>query len=140
MSSRFSRLASRRRFVVAGGSAVVATGLLAVPAGCRGKIYPGTLIFDSLDLGGMTRAQAAALVDQRLAPLRTNAITFRHGNRTWQASLADLGATIDVNAMLDTAAARGRNAGFVARYTTWLDAHDTDVIATPIDVDTPVLR
>jgi hypothetical protein len=133
-------MASRRRFVAAGGSAVIATALLAIPAGCRGKFYPGTVVLGDLDVGGMTRDQAEALVSVRIASFRTAAVTFRHDDRTWIASLDDLGARIDTRTLLDRAAQRGRDGGLIGRYTTWFSGHEPgERIPAPVSIDDDML-
>ena len=140
MGAGYARMASRRRFVAAGGSAVIATGLLAIPAGCRGKFYPGTVVLGDLDVGGMTRGQAEALVSARIASFRTAAVTFRHDDRTWIASLDDLGARIDTRTLLDRAAQRGRDGGVLGRYTTWFSGHEPEErIPAPVSIDDDLL-
>jgi vancomycin resistance protein YoaR len=111
---------SRRSFVAA---ALAATGVGAaavLPARHQGQFYPGARVED-VDLSGFTRSQGNAVLRATFAPFEQEALTFTFEDRSWNASLRDLGMAIDYDAMLDQAWALGRDDGVVGRYAVLLD-------------------
>ncbi len=118
---RYARLVSRRSFVGAGVAAFGAATAIAIPAGCQGQFYPGTSVLE-FNLGGKSLASAEGMLRQRLSGFEQKAIIFEHQNKSWTASLADLGYRIDYAATLSTAFQHGRDRGVLARYSTWFDA------------------
>ncbi|MBI5671510.1 MAG: VanW family protein [Chloroflexi bacterium] len=88
------------------------------------RITPGVTAL-GVNLGGLTRAQAAAALEQRFTYGREAVFTFRYGDRFWQTSAADLGVTFDVEATVDDAFAIGHTSDFaadlVAQASAWLN-------------------
>lgn len=65
--------------------------------------YPGTYI-NGISLSGMTYEQAQeALAQQESQLLEDSVVTLRYGDRAWQISTAQIGATLDATEMLDQA-------------------------------------
>lgn len=119
-SQRYPRMLSRRSFV-AGAVAATGAGAAAVlPARHQGQFYPGARA-ENIDLSGFTRSQGNAVLRATFASFEQDALTFAFEDKTWNASLGDLGMAIDYDAMLDQAWALGRDDGVVGRYAVLLD-------------------
>ena len=73
----------------------------------EGKILPGVAI-GSVDVSGLTRPQAQAVLDAAFDRLETGQITVRSTRDAMSISFADVGRVVDDAAMLDEAMARGR--------------------------------
>jgi vancomycin resistance protein YoaR len=71
------------------------------------RIYLGVEVL-GLDLGGLTRYQAQLFLEQQITYYREGKITLRYGERTWQASPSELGASLDAGATADLAYRLGR--------------------------------
>lgn len=137
---KLPRLGATRRQVI---GAVLAAGAgvgvgMIWPARYIGRIYPGVEVL-GLDFGGLSEAQAAARLDERLAPFRARAITFRLDDRTWTATAAELGIRVDVPATVDRAGRYGREGGFLQRFQFLGAAGHRAVIAPVVAVDQTVL-
>ncbi len=70
----------------------------------EGRILPGATVA-GVDVSGMTRTQAIAAVEAALAPRLDRRVTLRWDRVTWDASLRELGATTDVEEVVDEALA-----------------------------------
>lgn len=101
--------------VAASAATVAAAGIGAVPARCMGKIYPGVHV-SGIDVAGMTQDDARRLLEQEMASFEDYAITFAFGEMTWDASLTDLGMTIDYDSILSSAMGAVRGDGITARF------------------------
>lgn len=137
---KLPRLGATRRQVI---GAVLAAGAgigagMAWPARYMGRIYPGVEVL-GVELGGLSQAQAAARLDDRLAPFRARAVTFRQEGRTWTASASELGLRVDVSATVDRANRYGRDAGLLGRYRFLGGAGHGVAIAPVVAVDDTVL-
>lgn len=119
-SQRYTRMLSRRSFVAASIAATGAGAAAVLPARHQGQFYPGARA-ENVDLSGFTRSQGNAVLRATFASFEQEALTFTYEDRTWNASLADLGMAIDYEAMLDQAWALGRDAGLTGRYAVLLD-------------------
>lgn len=119
-SSRYPRMLSRRSFVAAAVAATGAGAAAVLPARHQGQFYPGARA-ENVDLSGFTRGQGNAVLRATFASFEQQALTFTFEDKTWNASLADLGMAIDYEAMLDQAWAQGRDDGVVGRYAVLLD-------------------
>jgi len=71
------------------------------------RIYLGVEVL-GLDLGGLTRYQAKLFLEQQITYYREEKVTFRYGDRTWQVSPQELGASLDAEATVDLAYRIGR--------------------------------
>lgn len=69
-----------------------------------GRILPGATVA-GVDVSGMDRSQAIAAVEAELAAHLDRRVTLRWDDLTWDASLRELGATTDVEEMVDGALA-----------------------------------
>lgn len=119
-SPRYPRMLSRRSFVAAAVAATGAGAAAVLPARHQGQFYPGARA-ENIDLSGFTRGQGNAVLRATFASFEQDALTLTFEDRTWNASLGDLGMAIDYDAMLDQAWALGRDDGVVGRYAVLLD-------------------
>lgn len=87
-------------------SVVLATGLF--ERSYAERIYPGVHVW-GVNLSGLTQAQAAEAIASSLTSPQSVHVTFRDGNRTWTATLAELGLKLDAPATAAAAYAVGRN-------------------------------
>lgn len=123
----FPRLLSRRS-LLAGAIALTGVGVgVAMPLRTQGRYYPGVTVED-VDLSDTTPSEADALLRARFLPLEQRAITFRYGDQAWNASLADLGMSVDYTAMEALAWDHGRDDGLVNRYLTMANQADPTTI------------
>ncbi len=66
------------------------------------QLLPGVTI-DGVDVGGATRAEATALVEAELARHLDGQVTLAHDAGTWTTSPRELGATTDLDEVIDAA-------------------------------------
>lgn len=97
----------------------------------EGRLLPGTAIA-GVDVGGATVDEAAERVEDALASRLEQPITITAADRTWTTSPVELGATTDLDAVLEDAFERTEQAGLPAL--AWLrlagsgsDVHDVSV-------------
>ncbi|HYJ13129.1 MAG TPA: VanW family protein [Thermomicrobiales bacterium] len=126
-------MSSRRSFVAAAAGLTVAGIGIALPARSADQMYPQTHLH-GIDVGGMTRSEAEVALRNALAPLEIRAATFTFEDQRWDASLADLGMSIDVASMIDSAYAQGRSNNPFARFASL--AHQGENTNTPLVVVT----
>lgn len=112
--SRLGRLVPRLVLVAAVLLLMFAFALFGFRAMYADKVYPSVAVGD-VNVGGMTTEEAAATVEQRAAELERGTVTFSYGGQTWTPTLAELGATVDVDASVDAAYELGRDDNAVAR-------------------------
>jgi hypothetical protein len=65
-----------------------------------GRILPGATI-NGIDVGGMDRDEAIAVVAATIDPILDREIVLRWGEETWQTSPRELGSTADVEEVVD---------------------------------------
>ncbi|MFN8483388.1 MAG: VanW family protein [Anaerolineae bacterium] len=94
---------------------VILAGILSLVAGVglyqyvyQDRIHMGVRAA-GLDLGGLTRAQAAEMLRGHVAYFDNARVRFTYGDRTWEASPADLGGSLAADAMAEQAYAVGRS-------------------------------
>ncbi len=110
--------------MIAGASAsAAAAGLGVLPARCSGKIYPGVSI-NGIDVSGMTPEDGQDALRSAFAGFEAGAVTFVYGERSWTASLADLGMAVDYQSVLRTAMGTVRDQGVVRRYSSLIQPDD----------------
>ncbi|MCY3779585.1 MAG: VanW family protein [Chloroflexi bacterium] len=66
------------------------------------RIVPGVSIGE-VDIGGLTRAEAAAALESKYAPLETVVFTFHDGEQSWTATAAELGLDLPAEALAERA-------------------------------------
>ena len=102
-----------RRLLQAGAILLVlvvgTAGALSITAASWGQelrdgeqLLPGVTI-DGVDVGGATRTEAAALVEAELARHLDGQVTLTHDVGTWTTSPRELGATTDLDTVIDAA-------------------------------------
>lgn len=111
---------------------------IALPARCSGNVYPGTTV-QGINISGMSRATGESLLRSTFSPIESNAMNYSFEGQTWNASLADLGMTVDYDAMLEEAMAQGRDGNVVNRYRTLLAEGEERRVPIAIVLDEPTL-
>jgi vancomycin resistance protein YoaR len=95
--------------------ALIGVGLGFLFAGSSDKLAKGTQV-SGLDLGGLTPAAAARLLETRSAKLATVPVTFTAGARTFRLTPRRLGVVVDWRATVAKAARTGDGFGLVRGY------------------------
>ena len=72
------------------------------------KMYPKVMVA-SVDIGGLTRGQAQAKLEAKIAELNNNGPEITYNDQTLQPKLDEMGVTFDINKILDQAFSYGRN-------------------------------
>ncbi len=136
---RLLGLAPRAAFVSATLILLLAGALLAFRDAYGNRVYPGVAVGD-VPVGGLDRDVARALVDLRAAVLGSQTVSFSHGDRTWTATLADLGVSVDVEGSLDAAYRLGREGTAFDRLGSTLDLARSDrTVPLSVRIDFPTL-
>ena len=120
-----NRMMSRRAAVVGAVASIFATGASTIPAMCQGRIYPG-IQFRNADLASSTPEEAKGYFRSQLTTFERQALTVTFEDKIWNASLAELGMSIDYQTMVELAMAHGRTNGVLDRYETFL-SRDTSI-------------
>jgi vancomycin resistance protein YoaR len=107
--------------------ALLITAVLSFEAAYEGKIYPGVTAA-GIDLTGMTPAEAAILLAQRLDYPLSGKIDFQEGQTVWSAKPFELGLFLDSQATALAAYQVGRQGGIFHRtgiqLNTWLEGRE----------------
>jgi lipoprotein-anchoring transpeptidase ErfK/SrfK len=74
------------------------------------RLLPGTVIA-TVDVGGQTATEAAEAVAEQLEEQLDRPVTVVHEERSWETTPRELGATTDVDDVVDAALERTSNAG-----------------------------
>lgn len=114
------RVATR---LLAGGGvalAMLAGGMSGFRAVYASKIYPNICIGD-VDVGGMTRDEAIAAVQARVDELNAGTVKYSYQSHTWTPTLAEIGVSVDVDALVDQAFDLGRDEKAADRLSTTTD-------------------
>ncbi|MCY3832067.1 MAG: VanW family protein [Chloroflexi bacterium] len=82
-------------------------GALALQIAVQDRIVPGVRV-GGLDVGGLTRAEAAAALTHRFENLTETGYTFRDGERRWTAMAEELGLSVPVDELVKRAFSIGR--------------------------------
>jgi vancomycin resistance protein YoaR len=113
----------------------LAVVLLTVRATHAERIFPAVTVAD-VPVGGMTIHQAAAALADRAEGIESSPITFEHGDRSWTASLRDVGVSIDEDEALARAVGYGREASAFRRLRSVAAmARSGEQLAMPISLD-----
>ena len=104
------------------------------------RVYEGTSLA-GVDVGGMTRAEVAAAMDERFADFADTPVVLTAGDRTFEVPVADLGLSLDQNATVERAMAFGRDGSWWERSITWTRGYlEGATIAPAIQVDDVAFR
>lgn len=112
---------------------VAAVPVAALPARYGGQVYPGASVRD-LNLGGLSREEAIALLHDHLSAYEQRAATFHFESTIWTATLAELGGSINYDATMDLAMDHGRNS-WGERYAAFFAEEGSAPIDLVIDWD-----
>ncbi len=126
LSLKLNRMMSRRRLVAGSFGAMIAGAAVAVPASTSGQIYPGTSVH-GIDVSRLSPNAGEALLRATFASLEQGAVTYTFEGRVWEASLAEIGMSIDYDAMMGCAMDHGRDGSMLDRYSAWLEVDGRDV-------------
>jgi len=81
---------------------LLAAGALAWQVAIQDRIVPGVAVA-GLDLGGLTRQEAAAALSANHTELETTQYSFRDGERVWTATARELGLSVPVDELVERA-------------------------------------
>jgi vancomycin resistance protein YoaR len=104
---RVARLARRLTVVGAALLLLAVAALLLLRAAHPDQIYPGVYAAD-ISLGGLTREEGRAALQQRVEPIEAAGIRFTAGSQVWTPSLPELGLRFDLDAALERSYQVGR--------------------------------
>jgi vancomycin resistance protein YoaR len=107
LRSRASALAPRAAAWSAGLLLLLVVGLLGFRTAYSDRIYPAVVVAD-VAVGGLDRDGARAALAARAEELERGTITFTYDGRVFAPTLAELGATVEIDPVLDRAYAVGR--------------------------------
>jgi vancomycin resistance protein YoaR len=133
--------ASLRAFGLAAAGAAALLGLaiavvlLTVRATHAERIFPDVTVAN-VPVGGMPIDQAAVALAERAEAIESSPITFLHEDRSWTATLRDVGVSIDENEALARAVAYGReDSAFRRLRSVAALARSGEQLAMPISLD-----
>ncbi|MCY3978886.1 MAG: VanW family protein, partial [Chloroflexi bacterium] len=86
---------------------VFAAGMLAYQIAIQDRVARGVRVAD-LDIGGLTRAEAAAALSQGFQHVEDAVYTFRDGGRAWTATAGELGLSFPTEELVERAFSIGR--------------------------------
>lgn len=117
-----------------------AAGLFTLRMMYSGKVMPSVYVSD-VPVGGMTREEALAAVEERANGLLTATIVFDYDGRQWATTLADLGVRSDAAGSVDAALDIGREDAAQDRITTALKlTREDQVVPLAMTIDKPALQ
>lgn len=124
-SSQNTEIAMQIFAALVGGFMLFLAGLIVWALGYQlvyaGRIFPGVSVA-GVDLSGMSPADAAVTLNQRLTFPYSGQILLRDGDRIWAASPAELGMVFDASASAQSAYKLGRSGGLIGVFSDQLDA------------------
>lgn len=88
---------------------LLAAGALAFQIAIQDRVVPGVRVAD-IDIGGLTRAEAAAALAAGYQAVEETRYTFRDGQRSWTATAAELGLSFPVDELVERAFSIGHGA------------------------------
>src|SRR5215218_3701260 len=113
----------------------IAVVLLTVRATHAERIFPAVTVAD-VPVGGMPIHLAAVALADRAEAIESSPITFIHEDRSWTATLRDIGVSIDDNEALARAVAYGReDSAFRRLRSVAALARSGEQLAMPISLD-----
>lgn len=100
------------------------------------RLLPGTHVA-AVDVGGQPIAEARSAVADAVTSRLERTVTVQYGDRAWQVSPRELGASADVDGAVDEAFRRGANAGpLQVAAVRWLGGRFRVDVDAPIEVPT----
>src|SRR5690606_29076351 len=78
-----NRRLSRRAMLAGSAGGVLSVSLAAIPAACRGKVYPGTTIH-GIDLSGNSADESFVQLTHAFSTFEQHAVTFTFEDRSWE--------------------------------------------------------
>ena len=105
---RLLRLAVLAFFGVSLLTLLLAAGALAFQIAIQDRIVPGVSVAE-LDIGGLTRAEAAEALAEGFRDVEDVVYTFRDGERAWTATAGDLGLSFPTEELVERAFSIGRD-------------------------------
>src|SRR5918997_1269954 len=113
----------------------IAVVLLTARATPAGRIFPAVTVAD-VPVGGMPVELAAVALADRAEAIESSPITFIHEDRSWTATLRDVGVSIDENEALARAVGYGReDSAFRRLRSVAALARSGERLAMPISLD-----
>ena len=104
---RLARGGSRLLLVLAVLFGVLAISLVLLRGIYSDRVYPQVSVA-GMNIGGMSREDAQAVLEQRAVELEYGAVVLTYGDQTWAPTLTQLGVAVDYDATLDAAFGVGR--------------------------------
>jgi len=124
-TSRNTEILMQGIAALVGGFMLFLAGLIVWALGYQlvyaGRIFPGVSVA-GVDLSGMSPADAAVTLNQRLTFPYSGQILLRDGERIWATSPAELGMVFDASASAQSAYKLGRSGGLLGGFSDQLDA------------------
>lgn len=112
---QFRRTSTRREFVAAGVAALGAVAWFGVPLNTADAFFPGTMV-GNLSIAELDHPQALALMKRHFADFENTAVDFTFEQQNWNASLAQLGFSIDYDSTLAAAWQHGRESSRLQQF------------------------
>lgn len=112
---RSTRLTVRRAALAGGLLVVLALVVGLVYSGSSSRLADGTAIA-GVDVGGLSSAQARALLEERAAAVEKVPVRFTAGGRSWELAPSQLGIRVDWAAAVEVAEAEGDGFGPMRGY------------------------
>jgi len=104
---RIARVAHRLTVVGAVLLLLAAAALFGLRAAYPDEFYPGVSAAN-ISLGGLSREEGRAALQQRVEPIETSGIRFTAGSHVWTPSLRELGLRFDIDTALERSYQVGR--------------------------------
>lgn len=111
----FPRTRTRRELIATGLAAIGATAWFGVPLNTESAFFPGTMVGD-LNIAELEYPQALALMKAHYADFENTAVDFSFEQDIWNASLNQLGFSIDYESTLAAAWQHGRDSSRMAQF------------------------
>lgn len=129
-------LAKRNRvplYIAAGAVALFVLLAAGEVLASAGRVHPGVAVA-SVSVGGMSAAQAHAVLQNQLLARAEKPVTVTYGDKTWKVKSTDVGLDFDFERMTADAMAVGREGGVLAafdgRLRAWLGRVDLPAAPT----------
>lgn len=134
-SRRYSRLSTRREFLLATMAGIAGLVVAATPLRFRDRFFPNTTV-GGVAVSGMTVSQARDELRSKLTSLAEQPLTLKVADRVWEPTLHDLGFSMNIPATTEAASAHGRSDGLLGRYRHALSlGEEISFIPVVFDVD-----